>query len=348
MNRYIAAIILAVASMAAAFAQTPPVAPLGIKGDLRITYNTRGTDGKVKTGAVDTYSLNLRVAESATFKGTIQHRPFVRNTVAANQNGQLVFDLDGGVINPRDTTQTKDIAKLTGVVPVDAANVYRFEEGNLKMVVFGAGAASGLESRFGGLAHGKPPAASGFAKIKQETLRLANSKGAVVITRYDQMLFAAHKLAAGPVPVYGECVVSGALIYDYNRSAWMPKDLNVTYAANNRRVQDTITGHIRWTEPANRKSSGLGSYLVDLKVNEPAASEATVFGVASTEADFFSVNTAVASLTGTLAYQDTMINGIVTASVVKVDLVGSQLDKLQLMYLAKLLLISAIVPVNAE
>ena len=43
-----------------------------------------------------------------------------------------------------------------------------------------------------------------------------------------------------------------------------------------------------------------------------------------------------------------MINGQVRASVVTVDLKGNQLSQQQVMYLGKLLMMSAVVPMNAE
>jgi hypothetical protein len=138
------------------------------------------------------------------------------------------------------------------------------------------------------------------------------------------------------------------MIYDYDRSAWHFQNVTAGYVADAKRSLDTLTGNIRWVESPQRKLNGEGEYQFDIRVNEPPPSEASVFNGPADESAFFSESAAVPSLRGTMKYKDTMVNGQVTASVIQIDLKGEQLTKQQAMYFAKMLLMSCVVPLNAE
>ena len=339
-----------------AFAQ-PPTPETFIKGEVAIKFNTRTTtdgDGKVKEGVTDKYSLSVNVANSALFRGTIQYTPLISNMVSSSQLAHLDYSIECDVVNPKNPNQTRNVGRLFGTVPVDDKNVYRFGEGNLKLVVFPVGTAKGFESNFKGLALGKPPGSSeGFlSKLKKEALSITKSINgktvAISVTKYDKMEFQAHVLAAGPVQIYPEAVVNGSMIYDYGRTAWYFDNVTITYAVDGRQYQDKLTGNIRWIEAANRASTGEGEYQFDVRVNEPAQTEASVFAGPADESAFFSTDDSIPALTGVMKYKDTLSGETVTASAVTVDLKGNKLTKQQAMYLAKLLLLSAAVPLNAE
>jgi hypothetical protein len=332
------------------FAQTP--AKLTVKGDLNIRFNTRtqtNSDGKPRAGVEDVYSLNLNVADSAIFKGTISYRPTIPGSVyGVKQSAQLTFALDTDVVNPANLAQTRNVGKLSGIVPIDEKNAYHFSNGNAAITVFGAGTAKGFESKFSGLALGKPPAAKGVAKLQQDVLRVVNGKGAVSVTKYDKMEFQQHIIAAGPVQIYPEATVNGVMVYDYARTAWYFQGLSVSYAADGKAMRDTITGNIRWVESPNRKTTGQGMYQFDVRVNEPPPSEAAVFAGSTDESAFFATDDVTPALTGTMNYKDTLVGEDVTASTVQIALSANKLTKQQVMYLCKLLLLSSVVPINSD
>ncbi len=327
-------------------AQVAPPAPkpLNITGSMNIRF-----DSRANPAALDTYNLNINVADSAIFKGTITQKQFVHNYVGSNQNGQLTYSIDTAVVNPKNPAQTRDVGRFFGSVPVDAKNVYRFDDGFLKISVLPIGQAKGFESRFTGTAMGKPPAVSGVARLKQEAMRLVSPKGgAVTLRNYDVMRFQNVVLAAGPVQIYPDVTVSGDMVYDYDRSIWYFKNVSFTYAADAAKRQDTLTGTIRWIEDPNRSANGLGHYEFDVRVNEPPPTEAAVFGATSDEASFFASDDTIPGLTGTMNYKDTMNGDSVSASAIQIDLHGNRLTKVQTMALAKILFFTMTVPLNSE
>ena len=349
-TKFLSVTIAALCFTAQGMAQTPaaaPQKPLAITGTMGIQFATRSASRNANS--VDTYSLDVNIANSAIFKGTITAKPVVKQMVGANKMGRLSYSLDALVVNPNNPTQTKDVGRLFGDVPVDDKNVYRFEEGFLKISVLPIGQAKGFESKFSGIAIGKPPLVSGVAKVKQDTLRLVSGKGgAVTLKNYDVMRFQNIVLAAGPVQIYPEVTVAGDMVYDYDRSIWYFKNVTFTYGVNGQRLYDTLTGTIRWIEDPNRKTNGQGRYDFDVRVNEPPPSENAVFAGTSDEASFFTSDDSIAGLTGNISYKDSMNGDVVLSSAVKIDLKSNKLNKQQVMCLSKLLFFVMTVPFNAE
>jgi len=348
----VTALIAGAVVVLSAFGQTPEQ-PF-IRGDLNIRFDTRTQSGT--EGVTDKYTLKLNVSNSALFYGTIEHRPFAKGgTFSSDKMGQLIHSIECDVVNPKNPAQTRNVGRLSGIVPIDGKNVYRFQDGNLKIGVFGAGTAKGFDSKAGGLALGKPPAQSVgmFESIKKEVVSLTRtaSSGKTVgikVTNYDKMEFQRHVLSAGPVQIYPEVTVDGVMLYDYDRSAWYLQNITVRYAVDGKQLEDKLTGNIRWVESPNRKLSGEGEYQFDIRVNEPPPNESAVFDGAADEASFFDSGGGAPGLIGAMKYKDIMVNGSPTSSAVKVDLTGNKLTKQQTMYLAKLLLMSCIVPMNSE
>lgn len=341
-----------------AFAQQQPPAPeTFIKGEAAIKFTARtntDSDGKAKEGVTDKYTLSINVSNSVLLHGTIEHTPYIRKIVGSSQLAHLDYSIECDVVNPRNPSQTRNVGRLFGVVPVDDKNVYRFSDGSLKTVVFPVGTAKGFESNFKGLAVGKPPASSeGFlTKLKNEAMNVTKSINgktvALAVTKYDKMEFQAHVLGAGPVQIYPDALVNGRMIYDYGRTAWYFDNVTVAYVVDGRQFMDKLTGNIRWMESPNRATTGLGEYQFDIRVNEPAQTEAAAFTGPADESAFFSTDETIPALTGVIKYKDTMVNDAVTASALTVDLKGNKLSKQQAMYLAKLLFISFAVPLNSE
>ena len=334
------AIILAGFVSISAFAQTPVPPPTFVKGSINIQFESRQKPDVEKI--TDKYNFNLNVSNSVLFKGLIEYRPFIKSTFSANQNAQLTYDIDADIINPKNPTQTRNVGKVLGVVPISENNVYDFAGGNAKINVFGAGNARGFESKFSGQALGKPPAKSGFAAIQQEAIRLVNSKGgSVTLAKYDKLEFVSVLIPAGPSGNYPDTVISGNFLYEYEKGSWYLHNITISYTLDNKRIQDTLTGNIRWKN---------GQYDFDIRVNEALPSEAAVFApaVAADESAFFAEDTESQGVTGTVKYKDTKAGNRVIASVVDVDLKGNRISKQQIMAITKLVFFVAVVPFNAE
>lgn len=353
--KFLTLLFLALAS--SAFAQQPTAPDIFIRGEAAIKFNSRTNtdgDGKPREGVTDKYTLSVNVSNSVLFRGTIEHTPHISKVVGTSQLAHLDYTVECDVVNPRNPSQTRNVGRIFGMVPVDDKNVYRFDEGSLKTVVFPVGTAKGFESTFKGIAAGKPPASSaGFlTKLKNEALnvtKLVNGKSiAIAVTKYDRMEFRGHVLGAGPVQIYPDATVNGSMIYDYGRTAWYFENVTIGYVVDGRQFQDKVTGNIRWIEAPNRANSGQGEYQFDVRVNEPSQTEAAAFTGPADESAFFAVDEGIPALTGTMKYKDTMSGETVTNSAVTIDLKGNKLTKQQAMNLAKLLFFSLVVPLNAE
>jgi hypothetical protein len=342
-------------------AQTPaaaPVAPSFIKGTLGITFNTvtQADNGKPAVGAADTYTFDINVSNSSKFHGTIVRLPWIASMFGApKQAGSLTYAVDCDIVNPKNPAQTKNVGKIIGQVPVDAKNVYHYDDGTVETNIFSMGRAAGLDSKFKGLTLGKPPASTSLMdKIKKQAVSITRSihgqNVTVVLTNYDTMVFQSHVLSAGPLQSYPEVTVNGEMLYDYSKNTWVFHNLTCSYVVDRQVMQDTIAGTIRWMEDPARKANGKGHYEFDIHVNEPLPTEANAFTAAPTdESAFFQADDSVSSLTGNMNYQDTLTSdGDTAASVVQVDLAGNKLSRQQVMYLTKLLLFSAAVPMNSD
>ncbi len=348
-------IVIATSSL---FAQTNK--PSFVRGTIDIKYNTRilsDSNGKPNKGIPDIYKLNVNISDSAIFRGTISHFPLLMGGLVVNsvqQPSSLNYDMECDVVNPNNPAQTRNVGRVYGLVPIDVNGVYRFNDGTLKVGVYQIGTARGFESKFTGLAAGKPiiKKEGFFDKLKKEALNISkqvNGKTVtVIVKKYDKMTFQSHTFAAGPVQIYGEATVNGEMIYDYDRYAWYFQNVGISYVVDGKQMVDKLTGNIRWVESPNRKSNGEGEYQFDIRVNEPPPSESAIFAGASDESAFFQTDNTIPALTGAMKYKDSMQNQNVTASMVQIDLVGNKLSKQQVMNLAKLLILSSIVPINAE
>jgi len=344
MKKYLIIILSAISIGFLSFAQSTNT---NIKGELNISYNTRNG-----SGSTDTYTLNVNICNSAVFRGNIVALPPAKGTLS-DTPGSLTYNLECDVVNPRNPSHSLTIGKLFGVAPIDNNNVYRYTDGNVKMSIFSVGTAKGFDSKFTGLALGKPPAnTSLFNKVKQQTLSFTKSVGGktvgISVTKYDKMEFHNHVVGGGPVQIYPDVTFNGNLIYDYARSAWYFQNILAVYVVDGVQKADKITGNIRWVESPNRKKTGEGEYQFDIRVNEPLPTEANIFAGTQDEASFFDTDTSIPALTGSMKYRDIMTGDTVTNSKVTINLQGNKLTKQQVMYLGKMLMLSSIVPFNAE
>lgn len=345
---------------------TPVVVAPTIKGTLDISFDATGTGATIK-GATDKYTLDILVANSAHFHGTINRLPPIKGTFGYGaQPGSLTYDIGYDLINYKRPTQViKDIGDLSGSVPTNILNVYDFDNGDLTMNTHAHGKASSLTSKFAGQALGKPPAGSPSLRTQALTF-FRVSKGNTIakkVTKYDTMDFHNHILGAGPSPELESVQVNGSMVYNYDDGNWYLKDITCVYGTFVNGVQtphtDTLTGTIRWTEDPDRASNGQGEYIYDIRINEPPVSDNAAFDAkpSDNDDDFFATDAAVPGLTGTMKYVDQIIpgsitktnpDGNVTSSAITIDLKGNSLSREQVVYIFKLIIFSAIVPINSN
>lgn len=346
----------------------PPSANPTVSGDMTIAFNTANQaddKGNVPKGVADLYTLHLNIANSVLLHGTIVRLPTLSGGVfGGSQAGNLTFDIDTDVINPKNPHQVKNIGKLAGVVPVDKQNVYHFDTGTLAINTYGIGMAPPIDSRFDGLARGKPPAdTSLLTKIRKLPISITRSihgqNVTIVVSDYDVMRFENHILAAGPIQTYPATGVTGSMLYDYQREQWHFQGLSLSYSLAGQAHNDVLTGDIRWVkdpEYAKTGAAGFGNseYELDVRFNEPPPTEGAAFAAPTNESDFFSVDESIQGLTGTLKYHDSFkdpshaSDDSVVTSTVKVDLVGNHLTRAQVVAVVKLLMVSAVVPMNSN
>ena len=134
------------------------------------------------------------------------------------------------------------------------------------------------------------------------------------------------------------------MLYDYDKYCWFFNNVALTYGGH----YDRVTGTIRWVESPQRKSNGEGAYEFDIRVNEPPPSENAAFAAPADESSFFSTDTSIPSLSGTMKYKDVIRGDTTLSSHVDIDLTGNNLTKQQVMALTKVIVFSAVVPMNAD
>jgi hypothetical protein len=348
----IVSVVVALATSATAQTSTNP--PTFIKGDMTIQYNTR-QNTPVAHGVKDTYTVNVNVCNSAQFHGTITDLPqliegWVKKDVT--QKRVLTYDIAADLVNPKpnpDGTHTvRNVGRLFGTVPITSDGVYHYGQGSLVMDIIPMGQAAGFTSQFKGDVQGKPlnRPANWLDTISLNSISLtrvgANGKSTtVVLKKYDKMVYSNTELGAGPAQFYTAVTVSGEMLYDYDKNCWFFNNVSLAYAGH----YDRITGTIRFVEPAR----GSGEYQFDVRVNEPAPSETAAFSAGPTdESAFFETDNTIPSLTGTMKYKDTLRGDTTMASAVTIDLKGNGLTKAQTMALCKMIIFSAVVPMNAD
>lgn len=349
------------AAFSAVLAQEPEKLsqPSIINGTMDIDFKSRkdlDDKGKPKKGAADVYSVNLNVAKTTEFKGTIQRLPFVGGVLGfQEQKGQLVYGIDLAVINPVDMSQKKNIGKWVGTVPIGKDGVYAVAgapDSAHRIAVDAMGKAQAFTDKFGGQLVGKTKKpSSAVTYIRQ----MAGKEVKVEVKNTDPMRFDSLALAMGPAQSYPRSVVSGNLDYDYETGNYYTNGIRFIYQQNGKEVEDVVTGSIKWVEDANRASNGKGQYEFNLRWNEakskPASTEADAFAKMSDEEAFFAVDNSVPSLTGTISYQDQMIGvgdkQVPGSSKVKYVLNANLLTKVQVMNFFKLWMV-CVGPTNDE
>ena len=342
--------------------------PLFVKGDMNIKFNTHLNPPGTK-GIQDVYNININVANSAKFYGKMSDRPQIIEGMfqkAVTQPRSLKYDVSCDVINPKNPAQTRNIGRMYGMVPISSDGVYNYDAGNLVVDILPMGNAGGFTSKFSGTAAGKPlvrPA--NWTDTIRESVnisRIVNGKPmTVTLKRYDKMEFRNVVLAQGPVQIYQPVTVNGTMLYDYDKKCWFFNNFTVQYAEGTSVKIDRVAGTIRWVPDAHRAGNGLGQYEFDIRVNEPVPDGSTAFAAPTDESSFFTSDATVPGLSGTMKYKDTFDpttvdtskdptgdDAVATASAIAIDLNGTNINKQQVMVLAKVVIFASVIPMNAD
>ncbi|MCE9644109.1 hypothetical protein K8Q93_02635 [Candidatus Parcubacteria bacterium] len=370
----VAAALLALALPVSAFAQAVPASytepfslEKAISGTMSATFNTRTNKdrtGKLPAGSPaigqqDIYQVNLQVAKSTFFDGTIKRQPWIPTATLGTtaQVGFLEYTLRTGVINPANPTQTRVLGSLIGGLSLDNEGKYHLTKppagmGELRMAIESAGPVPGFVSKFGGEIEGRVPESAGAlgflakAKAKGEkhfALYVEGRPVKATIKNSDPVGFQNVKLASGPVAGYPEVILNGSMDFDPENSVWY-LDLQANYGQK----PDRFSGTIRWIDDPKRAQNGLGYYDLNVRVNEQAISEAEILkATAASEDDFFKADSKVPGFSGKILYKDTFQGKTVTGSAMTYEVDAHKVSKIQMMTLAKLLFL-AVGPFNDE
>lgn len=343
-----------------------------ISGKMSIDFATRKNldrtsgfaPGSPQRGAVDTYKLDLAVAQTTEYTGRIKRLPRIRraNDGTILQSAALDYQVDLWLRNPQDLTQRKQIGRMVGTVPIDAKEVYQFAKPNgaerapLRTTIDAVGAIPASENDFSGRMIGKAADAAKFRKMKF-TRKIAGRTVTVEASKIDPLTFDGVVLAAGPAPVYPATTVTGQFDFDYDSSNYYIEGMKMTYRLEGVDYTDKLTGTIRWVEEPDRATSGRGYYEFNVRFNEddnrPATGEDGAFGGvnggAADEEAFFKIDTSIPSITGRVAYVDDIPKGAEApvSSQVEYHLHANKVTKQQLVSFFKLWLL-AVGPINDE
>lgn len=337
-----------------------------ITGTMDIQFNTRtqlDTSGSLKPGSPaigvqDKYNFNLTVAKSALFSGGISRQPnlYTKTLQRSKQEAALTFAVDLSVINPKNPSQSKQVGKWVGLVPIDTASgAYILDGGKkddrpLRIAVDSVGQMQGFTDNFAGRLVGKAEKKENLAGYTYKRL-IGDKTVTVTVKRVDPMRFDGIELAKGPSANYPRTTVTGRLDYDYETGNWLTDGIRFRYMLDGKEYEDVVTGTIKWVEDSNRKLNGKGRYEFNLRFNEEknrkTTGEASAFEKMKDEDAFFAVDESIPSLTGTIAYVDTMSGETVTASKITYNLVANKLTKPQVVNFAKLWLLT-VGPTNDE
>jgi hypothetical protein len=354
-----------------AWAQQDQLVTEDISGTMEIDFRTRtelDTDGQFvegspRLGAKDIYKFSLTVAKTTEYQGTVTRQPdlFTRVIRSPKQKGQLEYNINLAVRNPRNLDEKINVGKWVGTVPLNSATgVYDISAGAklesaLRIAIDARGRQPAFVDKFGGKMIGKSKKEESFAAYTYKRL-IGNKTVEIKVAKVDPMRFQDVELAKGPSENYPHAVVSGRLDFDYETGNWLTDGLKFRYNLNGKDVEDVVTGSIKWVEDENRRSNGKGFYDFNLRFNETKnktpTTEASAFEKLSDEDAFFAVDTSIPCLTGKVSYVDTFISTsdeelLPAKSKITYELHANKLTKTQLVNFFKLWLLG-IGPINDE
>lgn len=340
-----------------------------ISGTMNINFKTRVNkdksgkfaDGSPMLEVKDEYKVNMRVAKTTEFSGTIWRQPKIRIKLLGTeaQAGMLQYDLTLAVLNPKDLNQKKVVGKWVGIAPMDANNTFNFggnKENELRITVDTIGNAQGFTDKFDGALVGKQEKAENWQdKLTSYTFErmIGTKKVKLEAKKIDPVQFKNIELAKGPSAIYPHTIVNGRMDFDYQTGNWYLNNIRFKYSLDGKDIEDIVSGTIKWIEDPQRATNGKGKYDFNVRFNEDKftsqTTEADAFGNMNDEEAFFAVDNRIPSLTGQVDYLETMVAGseLPVASQVTYKLNANKLTKQQIMNFYKLWML-AIGPINDE
>jgi len=342
--------------------------PNVIAGTMDITFESRtklDTSGDLKKGsaaigAKDSYKLEIQVAKTTEFSGTIQRQPKLFSSVLGRtkQDAELTYSVDLTVLNPKDLKQKKVVGKWVGTVPMNPeTGAYdlaagKAKESPLRIAVDTAGTSAGFVDTFAGRLIGKSEKKEALGSSVYRRV-VGKRTVEVKIAKSDPMRFENLVLAIGPATIYPRTTVSGRLDYDYETGNYFTDGITFRYSLNGKDYEDIVTGSIKWIQEKDYETSGKSYYEFNLRFNEAknqsASGEGAAFEALSDEDAFFAVDNTIPSLTGRISYVDVIpgVDELPTSSKVTYALDANKLTKQQIMNFFKLWLI-CVGPTNDE
>jgi hypothetical protein len=339
-----------------------------ISGTMNIDFKTRtnlDTSGDLKKdspaiGAQDTYQFQMHVAKTTEFSGKILRQPKLFSSVLGRvkQQGNMQFDINIAVLNPRDLKQKRNVGKWVGTVPTDpASGKYDLaggaaQQSPLRIAIDQVGSAKAFTDPFGGKIQGKAEKKDSLASATYKRL-IGEKTVTVTVQKVDPMTFENVELAKGPAEIYPHTMVTGRLDYDYETGNWLTDGIHFKYNVDGKDTEDVVTGTIKWIEDPDRQTNGKGHYEFNLRFNEdknkPAQTEAAAFDKMKDEDAFFAVDNTVPSMTGKIEYVDTFSGGTTTpiSSKITYHLTANKLTKQQIVNFYKLWML-VVGPTNDE
>ncbi|HEX6812032.1 MAG TPA: hypothetical protein VF384_10455 [Planctomycetota bacterium] len=339
-----------------------------ISGTMDIEFETRtklDTSGDLKKGspalgAKDTYKLNIQVAKTTEFSGTIVRMPKLYSSILGRtkQDASLYYSVDLAVMRPDDPKQKKVVGKWVGTVPGDPeTGAYdllggKAKDSALRVKVDAAGKAQAFEDAFGGKMIGKAEKKEGLTSALYKRV-VGNRTVEVKVLRSDPMRFENVALAMGPAASYPKAVVVGRLDYDYETGNYFTDGITFRYSLDGKDYEDVVTGSIKWVKEKDYSTSGKSYYEFNLRFNEAknksTTNEAAAFEKMSDEDAFFAVDNSIPALTGRISYVDVMTgeDSPPSSSKVTYALNANKLTKQQIMNFFKLWMI-CVGPTNDE
>jgi hypothetical protein len=288
-----------------------------ISGTLVVDWNSRLPQNQdadhPKLGVSDLYHMDATVGLTF-YKGQISCLPYVfsRHIGRVLQEGSCHYDLDLGVINPKNTSQKRVVGKLVGQRPLDREGRTDLSASNLRVEVQTIGQAKGFSSTFAGLIQGRPVKAETtlnklIAQAKRKTATITRMMGgkqvSLTLANVDPVTFQGVKVAAGPSSNYPEARINGQFIYSYETDNWFPA-FTLAYGDS----QDKVSGGMKWVDDGDTS----GHYELNILLNEEQApqGEAAAFAAPQGEDAFFMADPGKSTLKGTISFVDTHVTGV--------------------------------------
>lgn len=284
-----------------------------IKGALAVNWKTRLVQNREgdypKAGVTDDFVYDVTVGHTF-YRGTVECKPYIfsKHLGRVLQVGDCKYDVNVGVINPSNTSQTKTVGKIVGNYAIDQSGQVNLDTATARMEVQTIGQAKGFSSNYGGVFGGKAPKAeTTLTKLRDQAEKksatVTRMLGAKTITvnlgDVDPLTFQSTRLPAGPSANYAETYANGQLIYSYETDNWFPQ---ITLTSGD--TKDTLGGGIKWVEDA----SGTARYELNVIVNEGkggVANESAAFADSQGEDAFFASAPGQAVINGTISFRET-------------------------------------------